>query len=85
MSDQTPSRARRLLRWTGRKLGLVTWYHVTATYPVSGGKAALSLTCSVRPWLHHDNFLDLVEYVDSQAGTEKGGKPNIVSLTRLGL
>ena len=74
---------RTLLRWIGRKCGLGTWYHVAATYPLPSGYATMSLTCSVRPWLHADNYPELVAYVATQAGAD-GVKPNIVSLTRLG-
>jgi hypothetical protein len=74
---------RKLLRWVGKKCGMVTWYHVAATYPVQFGYATMSLTCYVRPWLHADNYQELVAYVAMHADT-KEAKPNIVSLTRLG-
>jgi hypothetical protein len=63
---------------------MTTWYHVAAIYPIEGGGwATLSCTCSVRPWLHHDNYQDLVAYVQTQADN-KSVTPNVVSITRLG-
>ena len=75
---------RTLLRWIGRKLGMTTWYHIAATYPLGGGGyATLSCTCGIAPWLHHENYQDLVAYVKTQADN-KAATPNIVSITRLG-
>jgi hypothetical protein len=76
---------RTLLRWIGRKLGVRTWYHVSATYPLSGGgSATMSCTLSVRPWLHSDNFSELVDFMKTQA-SYKNETPAIVSITRLGV
>lgn len=75
---------RKLLRWIGAKLGIKTWYHVAATYPLcEGGFGTLSCTCGMRPWLHHDNYQSLVDYVQTQTD-RKGVRPNLVSITRLG-
>jgi hypothetical protein len=74
---------RTLLRWMGSKLGMVTWYHISATYPLPNGHATMSLTCSVRPWLHVENYPELVAYVATQAHVA-GAKPNIICITRLG-
>ena len=43
----------------------------------------MSLTCGMRPWLHSDNYSELVAYVKTQADN-KTATPNIVSITRLG-
>lgn len=74
---------RKLLRWIGRHCGITTWYHIAATYPLPNGSATMSLTCAMRPWLHSDNYSDLVAYVKTQADS-KTTTPNIVSITRLG-
>lgn len=74
---------RKLLRWICQRCGLVTWYHVAATYPLPNGYATVSFTCWVRPWLHADNYQDLEALVAARAQTTSV-KPNILSLTRLG-
>ena len=72
-----------LLRWIGRKCGMTTWYHIAAMYPLPNGSATMSMTCEVRPWLHSDNYQELVAYVKAQADSTTT-TPNIVSITRLG-
>lgn len=75
---------RKLLRWIGSALGMRTWYHVAAIYPLGGGGfATLSCACGIRPWLHHDNYQAMVDYVQTQA-ERKDVRPNVVSITRLG-
>jgi hypothetical protein len=75
---------RKLLRWLAQKCGMKTSYHVAATYPLAGGGfATLSCVCSVRPWLHEYNYNELSAYVKTL--TDSDVKPNIVSITRLGI
>jgi hypothetical protein len=49
-----------------------------------GGSATMSCTLSVRPWLHSDNFSELVDFMKTQA-SYKNETPAIVSITRLGV
>ena len=73
---------RKVFRWVCVKFGLKMWYYITATYPTAGGYATISCTCSVAPWLHNDNFSELVEYIKTQANSNTV-TPNIVNITRL--
>jgi len=72
-----------LLRRLARACGLKTWYLVTATYPIGGGYGTVTCTCSVAPWLHIDNYPDLLAYVKTQASSS-AATPNIIGVTRLG-
>jgi hypothetical protein len=76
---------KKALRWLGRKLGIATWYHVAGTYQRDShmGTAVISLTVYVRPWIHEDNYPEVVAYVESQADKPKT-TPCITSITRLG-
>jgi hypothetical protein len=76
---------RHALRRMACALGWSTSYHVAATYNRDShvGFSVVSMTVSVRPWLHADNYRDLVAYVQSQA-VRPMGPPNITSVTKLG-
>lgn len=75
---------RALLRRIAGAIGMRTWYHVAATYPLGGGGfATLSCVCGMHPWLHHENYQALVDYVKAQS-KDADVTPNIVSITRLG-
>lgn len=76
---------KKFLRWLGRKCGVSTWYHVAAIYQQDShiGSSVMSLTCRVTPWLHEDNYRELVNYVKSQA-ERPTTTPSITSITRLG-
>ncbi len=73
---------RRIARWSGVK----TSYHIAAVYIRYGhvSSSQLAMTCTMRPWLHADNYLELVEFVKSQAPGAVS-TPSITSITRLGI
>jgi hypothetical protein len=75
---------RKTLRRVAHRLGWATSYHVAATYNSDiHGFSVISLTVDVRPWLHTDNYKELVDYVESR--TERiAGRPTITSITKLG-
>lgn len=77
---------RKLLRWLGRVFGVATWYQVSATYRQDShtGTSIVSLTCRVTPWLHNDNYNDLLRYVESQA-TRPASMPVITNISKLGV
>lgn len=77
--------ARRALRRLAHALGWSTSYHVAATYNRDShvGFSVISMTVSVRPWLHADNYSELVDYVKTQADRIVG-TPSITSITKLG-
>lgn len=77
--------ARRALRRLAYALGWSTTYHVAATYNRDShiGFSVMSMTVSVRPWLHADNYSELVAYLKANAA-QCVGTPNITSLTKLG-
>lgn len=76
---------KQILRSVARRLGWKTSYHVAATYNRDShiGFSVISLTVDMLPWLHTDNYKELVDYVETQADRIVG-KPTITSITRLG-
>lgn len=76
---------KKALRWLGRKCRITTWYHVAATYQRDShmGTSVISLTVYVMPWIHEDNYPDVVAYIESQAD-KPAMTPCITSITRLG-
>lgn len=94
MTTQTPPPApdpgwsgmRRVIRKLAHKLGWTTSYHVYATYTRDShiGFTALSMTCSIRPWLHRDNYRELMDLVSVES-PQASSTPSITSITKLGL
>jgi hypothetical protein len=76
---------RKLLRRLASLIGWRTSYHVAATYQQDShvGWSVLSMTCEVTPWLHADNYAELMDYVKAKA-TRPASMPTITSITRLG-
>lgn len=76
---------RKLIRRLAAKAGCLTSYHVAATYNRDShiGYSIVSMTVDVKPWIHRDNYADVVAYVKTQA-TGCVGQPNITSLMKLG-
>jgi len=74
-----------VLRRLAKRLGWNAAYHVAATYTRDShvGFSTISMTVTVRPWLHVDNYKELVEYVHGECG-ERASKPTITSITKLG-
>ena len=66
-------------------LGMSTSYHVAATYNRDShtGFSVISLTVDVKPWIHADNYREVVDYVGSKA-ERIVGSPTITSITKLG-
>jgi len=77
---------RNIIRRIARRIGVKTSYHIAAMYMrdshVSGSQ--LSMTCTMKPWLHADNYRELVDFVKSQAPGAVSD-PSITSITRLGI
>lgn len=69
-----------------KRLGWVTWYHVTYQFLVAGGTGTCDAVVSVRPWLRKGKvFEELRECLHKNA--EPHGctnTPNIISITRIG-
>ena len=76
---------KKFLRWLGKKLGFSTCYHVAATYQQDSymNTSVMSLTVRVAPWIHEDNYCEVVDFVKTQA-TRPATTPSITSITRLG-
>jgi len=77
---------RDMIAQLAKRIGWVTWYHVTYQFPVPGGTCTGDAVVSVRPWLRQGkNFEELRESLHEQA--EDHGcttMPNITSITRIG-
>lgn len=72
---------RRFAKWVGWS----TTYHVAAQYNRDShiGWSVISLTINVSPWIHRENYKEIVDFVGSEA--EKiVGSPTITSITKLG-
>lgn len=74
---------RKLIRTVAKRLGVKTGYHVSAEFKIADGHATISMTVTVTPWIHVDNYKDLVDYVHTKA-TGAEATPTITSITRLG-
>lgn len=75
-----------LIRRLAKRAGVTTAYHVAALYQEDShmSTSTLSMTVTLRPWLHVDNYLELVEYLHSQAVRPTKEMPVITSITKLG-
>jgi hypothetical protein len=77
---------KQILRSVALRLGWKTSYHVAATYSRDShiGYSVISLTVDMLPWLHTDNYKELIDHMNSQADRPVG-LPTITSITRLGV
>lgn len=77
---------KKFIRRAARKLGVTTWYHVSAIYQQDSHTniTTVSLLCKMRPWLHDENYAEVVKYVESQA-VRPTSPPVITSIAKLGL
>ena len=77
---------RKTLRRIAQMLGWSADYHVAATYTRDShmGFSTISLTVKMLPWLHRDNYRELVEYVHSEC-EKPAAIPTITSITKLGV
>lgn len=59
---------------------------MSATYQQDShvGFSVISMTVTMRPWLHIDNYMELVNYIKSEA-TRPASTPSITSVTKLGI
>lgn len=76
---------RKLIRWLAKKAGVTTSYHVAAVYQQDShvSTTTVSMTVTMRPWLHVDSYRDLVEFVRKES-PRAATIPTITSITRLG-
>lgn len=77
---------RKTLRRVARRLGIATTYHVAALYHQDShmSTSTLSMTVTLLPWLHADNYRELIEYLHTQATRPTKEMPVITSITKLG-
>ena len=77
---------RNMIAQLAKRLGWVTWYHVTYQFTITGGFGTGDVVVSVCPWLRQGKVFDeLREFLHQQAkehGCTK--RPNITSITRIG-
>lgn len=73
------------IRRIAKLLGWATCYHVSAIYNQDShiSTVNISMTVTVRPWIHDDNYKDVVEYVHSRS-ERPASIPVITSITKLG-
>ncbi len=78
--------ARHTLRRLACAIGWRTTYHVAALYHQDSHVSAstLSMTVTLRPWLHADNYRALAQYLHTQATRPTPALPVITSITKLG-
>jgi hypothetical protein len=78
---------RKIIRILAKTLGFKRSYQVAATYVKSGqtnGWSTVSLIVTMRPWLHVDNYKDLVQYVE-ESSDSPSYTPVIINISRLGV
>ncbi len=77
---------KKLIRKIASWAGVSTSYHVAGTYNIDShmGHAIISLTVNVSPWIHVDNYKEIVAYVKTQTAGRIVGDPSITSITKLG-
>ena len=73
----------RALRWIASACGVRTTYHVASFYCIPFSNTVASGTYTMSPWLHRDNYLDLVQAVHRDHPDAKT-PPTITSITKLG-
>lgn len=74
---------RELIARLAKRLGWVTWYHITYQHPVPNGLATGDCCISVRPWIRRGESLEEVrKFITELAGSEV--TPSITSITRIG-
>jgi hypothetical protein len=75
-----------IVRLIAEKIGVKTAYHVAALYKSAKhqpGWSATSMPLTISPWLHEDNYMELVEYVKARCD-DPIGRPVITSVTKIG-
>lgn len=77
---------RSAIRRAAKALGVKTTYHVCATYTQDShmGTTVIAMTATVTPWLHEDNYRELVDFMKASA-TRPVDTPCIASITKLGI
>ncbi len=76
---------KKLIRFVCEKLGFSTSYIVSATWTRSDGSfSTLTYTCTIYPWLHVDNYQQLLEHTQKESKQNKV-MPNIIEVTKLGI
>lgn len=75
-----------LIRKLAAFLGIRTTYHVAAMYTHEDLKSSCTgaMTVTITPWVHCDNYHDIVSFVQSSFEGCKD-KPTITSITKLGI
>lgn len=79
-------KVKEIIRKIFASMGRSETYHVSASYIPKGnsGLAITSMTVKVTPWLHEDNYCQLIEFVKTKCN-DVDGSPTITSITKLGL
>ena len=74
-------RLRTAARQIAKTIGIAKNYHVAWVVTIPAGSAIGSMTVTMRPWLHIDNYHDLVEHILGEQKSE--ARPTITSITKL--
>lgn len=77
---------KKTIRKIAHFIGWSTTYHVSATYQQDShmSTSILSMTVNIKPWLHQDNYIELVDYIKGEC-TRTVTKPVITSITKIGI
>ncbi len=75
-----------LIRKIAKLAGMATDYHVAAMYWQDShmSSTTMSMTVTLRPWLHSDNYMELIDFLHKQATRPTADMPVITSITKLG-
>lgn len=74
----------KLIRDIAKIIGIKTVYHISAIAQTDKGQITISLNLAVSPWMHADNFSDVMFRV-SQTMPNTQTQACITSITRLGI
>ncbi len=74
---------KKIIRSIAERLGVATGYHVAAYSSYLGEQRTGSMTVQMTPWLHADNYAELIDYIKEAQGHKQ--PPSITSITKLGL
>lgn len=78
------SSLRKLARTVCKSIGVHTSYHISAVYSSDIGMVTSSMILNVNPWIHNDNYHEVVSFVRDQV-EKTNSTPTITSITKLGI
>lgn len=75
------------IRSIAKAIGIKTNYHVACLYSRDSHVSTITMssTVTVKPWLHPDNYIEIVKCLHEEAIRPTKEMPIIVSITKIGI